>query len=100
MGANFETYPVQVKLSDERGVIDAYERIRKDMQYLNGHGGYTGTCAEDNGRVKLTDQVFSQHDTAEQWLADNAEKWEDTLAVFVSPASGEGYWLLGGWYSC
>ncbi len=69
--------------------------------YDNGHGGYTGSIAEDSGDpIKIKDLSFETIDAAGQWLDENAEKWGPSIAVKAVDHAFEPVWVVGGVYSC
>jgi hypothetical protein len=94
MGAENQTYRVKAKnLTDLK---EKYNELVEEACFYHGHGGYTGTIAESPG-LTVTSQVLSESE-AEDWLFDNAKKWEDTLAVKIKDTEED--WILGGCYSC
>ena len=54
-------------------IAEGYALIEQ-AAYEHGHGGYTGSWAECDG-VLVADYVAKDVDDAEEWLANNAEKW-------------------------
>ena len=94
MGADVQFYNVTCKEKD----LDAEaDKLRAEMRYEHGHGGYTGTIAEDNGELKLINKPMSKDD-AEDYIFDHAEKWEASLAIPIKDKENE--YIIGGCYSC
>lgn len=52
----------------------------KQTQYERGHGGYTGSFAEARG-LSIRDRTFASYAEAEEYIYENAQKWEDAIAV-------------------
>ena len=85
-------------------VEKAFRSAVEDAQFMNGHGGYTGTIAE-KGSFKLIprsemDEGEDEYDFAYR-LIDECDpridsKWGPAGAVKVD----EGKWLFFGWASC
>ena len=94
MGAEVQYYKVNCKESE---LEDRANDLREDARYEHGHGGYTGTIAEDNGRVKVTGFKAKTVREAEDYIDNNAKKWEDTLAVELEDEPDT--YILGGVYS-
>lgn len=64
----------------EAEVRKAFDRIHDDAEHDSGHDGYTGTWAEVPG-VSFPGKSFESRKEASEWLTNNAQKWEDALAV-------------------
>lgn len=94
MGADVQFYKVKAKRSE---LNEKANDLRDDARYDHGHSGYTGTIAEDNGQLTILDTPMSEGD-AEEYIEENAQKWEDTLAIPV--LNEEDIFILGGIYSC
>lgn len=89
MGADFNFYKLQSKTASTAKT--EFAKIKKQAQYDHGHSGYSGTFAECPG-FTMTKQVFKDADQAEDWLVDNAQKWEDALGVKVGDDIYIGAW--------
>lgn len=82
MGACFNSqyYPPmpEAELKQKfRELIDA-------LHFEHGHEGYNGTFTTNSG-LRITDKRFQTVRDAEEWLSNNARKWEDVLAVRFGP---------------
>lgn len=79
-----------------------------------GHGGYTGSWAEFNGRVTFHDKIFKSYNEAEEYLFGKftkkagkqiytegvVKKWEDVIVVQFRNSKGQLAWLAGACFSC
>lgn len=95
MGASFATLTIK-----ERDQVKA-RKIFADKQasdrYENGHS-YSGGIGMANGISFLPDHPFTDVDAADDWLSDNAEKWEAALAVPILDAANKFLcWRVGAW---
>lgn len=57
--------------------------------------GYTGDFQTVN-RVDFRGKVFADHDEANEYCLDHAEKWSTVVAVKVENET-ENYWWVAGW---
>lgn len=97
MGATVEFYKVKCKKNE---LDNKANELREEARYDYGHSGYTGTIAEDNGSLKIVNELMSVND-AEEYIDNNAQKWEETIAIPVEKNDdGTTTFLLGGVYSC
>lgn len=94
MGAEYQSERITGNESELQKIHDS---LVEDAQYEDGHGGYTGTFAESPG-LTVTGKVFATYKEADDWLLDNAEKWENSLAVQIKSDTNDK-WLIGGWFS-
>lgn len=94
MGASTETYKVKAK--NERELKAEYQALVETCLYDHGHSGYTGTIAESPGLDILKIELTT--DEAENYIFENAKKWENSLAIKIIDKDNE--WLIGGCYSC
>ena len=93
MGACEDLRPV--KASTVTALRAHYENIVAECLHEYGHGGYTGTFAESPD-LSIGDFDASDEAEAEQYILDNARKWENTLAVRIGDTDT---WILGGIFS-
>lgn len=93
MGAEFETYKVKAKNSNE--LKKEYESLVEQAQYDHGHSGYTGSIAESAG-LTISSEELSEEE-AEEFIDNNTKKWGNSLAVKIKDT--EDQWLIGGIYS-
>ena len=101
MGAETDYRILDGKLSVPE-LRKAWSAEVQEALYEHGHGGYTGTIAEDNGDpIKVKEHVLVQSiDDAHEWLNDNAEKWKASIAIKAIGYDEEVKWVVGGCYSC
>jgi hypothetical protein len=93
MGATNEYYELKCSIEDLEGEVDI---LREQARFDHGNSGYTGTIAEDSG-LEVIGKVMSLDD-AENYIEENAEKWDDSIAVPINKEKTK--WLVGGCYSC
>ena len=94
MGASVEYYKVKGIRKDLNNIADD---LRFKCRYENGHGGYSGTIAEDSGNLTIIDTPMSLIE-AQDYIDDKSEKWENSIAIKLKDTQDE--WLIGGCYSC
>lgn len=94
MGATTEFYKVKCVRSELNNTAND---LRDQAKYDHGHSGYTGTIAEDNGKLTILSEAMTTED-AYNYINDNARKWENSIAVPIKDTENE--WLIGGLYSC
>lgn len=101
------------------GGNEAYVRQRVKVQHENdcyecGHGGYTGSWAEWNGRVDFHREIFKSETLAYEYLFGKftgkgknqkytkgvVDKWENAIAVQFRNEKGQLNWLVGACFSC
>jgi hypothetical protein len=93
MGAEFMTETITAKTSKE--VKAKHDELVERDQYDHGHAGYSGTFAESPG-VTISDYEAKDAEDAEQYIDDNAKKWENSIAVRIK---GTDEWVIGGVFS-
>lgn len=94
MGADIDFYKVKCKRSElDKEANDLREQCRYDF----GNSGYTGTIAEDSGDLTIVSTEMTI-DEAETYIDENAEKWENSIAIKVKDKVD--VWVIGGIYSC
>lgn len=59
-----------------------FRGIVEDQQYEDGHDAYSGTFGSNSG-LRVTQKVFADEESAQEWISENAEKWGNVLAVKV-----------------
>lgn len=95
MGAQFNDYWLQA--DDKASAQKEFDELIESLTYRYGHDSYNGTFTTNaGGTVTFTDKTFDSVAAAEEWLVENAQKWEPVLAVKVV---GRGGWYLGAWSS-
>lgn len=79
MGACFtcEIFDGKLNSSELRKRYDA--RI-KDLLYEHGADAYNGTLTTTEG-LRIEDKTFDSRMAAEEYVADNTQKWQEALAV-------------------
>jgi hypothetical protein len=65
-----------------------YDRTQNGESYSGGIGMARG--------LRFVNRTFPTVNDAEDWLMDNAKKWEAALAV---RAEKENMWVIGAWCS-
>jgi hypothetical protein len=78
-------------------VTDLFADVQDQDLYENGHS-YSGGFGMARG-LKRVNQTFDSSRMAERWLQENAQKWEEALAVTVAEGGQPAYWLIGAWCS-
>lgn len=94
MGAEFVCE--KVKAREPVQLESIHDGLVSQAQYDYGHAGYTGSFAESPGLTIITSIEFDDEQTAEDYIYDNAKKWENALAVRIK---GTNDWLIGGCFS-
>ena len=97
MGAEFQT--LTVKSTDKKQIEKQFKAAQDEDRYENGHS-YSGGLGMAPGLEFPRVPTFENEGDADQWLADNAVKWENALGVFFKTKSGETACLIGAWCSC
>lgn len=93
MGAEFQYQ--KVIASNHNELKERYTGLVSQHQYTHGHGGYTGTFAESPG-LTILDKEFVDEESAVDYVFDNAQKWENSLAVKIRNSDK---WIVGGCFS-
>ena len=97
MGACFQTMSVQADKT-EKEVREIFEKVQDDDRFENGHS-YSGGFGMARG-LDFRQRTFATVSEADDWLADNAQKWEAALAVKVEASDGKpARWRIGAWCS-
>jgi hypothetical protein len=77
-----------------------FEREQEQDRFENGHS-YSGGIGMANGLRILQAPMFTRDKDADEWLADNCEKWEAAKAVPVfGSGGGIHHYRIGAWCSC
>ena len=97
MGAEYNETILDARTPED--ARSEFAAVIEGAAWENGHGGYTGTFAECPG-LTITKQVFDAKDAGTAWLEQNAQKWEDALAVKIRLPGQNWYYLVGAWCSC
>lgn len=79
MGACFTCEPFDGKLNTTE-LRRQYEARLIELTYEHGHGAYNGTLATTSGLV-IDDKTFDSRGDAEEYVANNTQKWEAARAV-------------------
>lgn len=78
MGAEFQS--ITIERGSEDDVRVAFEKQVEEDEWEYGHRSYTGSFTEFHG-LDIRPHIFNSFELAEEWLMENAEKWESALAV-------------------
>jgi hypothetical protein len=104
MGACFQEMIVPFR-HQRKEIEKIFERVQDQDRYENGHS-YSGGFGMATGLTFVMSRVFHDEAAARDWLQDNAQKWENALAVqFYTGSEGDGSipeerkWLIGAWCS-
>jgi hypothetical protein len=89
MGACYDS--IIIEASSIAELKKKFRETQDSLLYEYGHNGYSGTLGECNG-LKVVNKTFTERREADDWIADNAEKWEEALAIEIE----EGKYLVGG----
>ena len=109
MGAAFQSrvFPGDLK---KEAVRSEFEDLQERDRYDNGHS-YSGGFGMARG-LQFRSETFPTVDDAEEWLAENAQKWEAALAVRArevreklwgetpNPNFNTEVWIVGAWCAC
>jgi hypothetical protein len=88
MGCNFNFQKLNAKTKHE--AVQQAQAVIEQAKYDYGHAGYSGSFAEAQGVEVRAWQAKDAAD-AEQWLDENAEKWEAALLIM----DRDGNWYMG-----
>ena len=99
MGANLQLYT----FNDDKSPADIKEHWRIIQDELESDLEiplcYSGTVKELSRGVDFKHQVMSNRDEAEDYIADNQEKYGRAMAVKYREPDNTYKWLVGGWCS-
>jgi len=95
MGASFISRAIQE--TERPQITKKFNEIVDACIYEYGHNSYNGTFSTMEGLTIKIDKVFPTRDSAEDYIADNTEKWGNAMAVTVKEDNKEPYTLIGGW---
>lgn len=91
MGANYQS--MNVTTTDKKAVESTFLDAQETDRYENGHS-YSGGFGMATGLTFKAPEKFTSDDAADDWLQENAEKWGDALAVWVSE-DGNPHYRIG-----
>jgi hypothetical protein len=96
MGASLQT--VTFHTDDRKAIATEWDGMVSQDLHENGHS-YSGGIGMLGSRIaKWVDKQFTNRDDADEYIADNQEKWEPAMAVsFIE--KDKKCWLIGGWCS-
>lgn len=94
MGAEYVSYKVKAKSVAE--LNEKFNELQENAAYEHGHS-YSGDINMANG-LKIDKKIFKDYITADNYIADTAEKWGHAIAVEVTTEK-ETYYLIGAWCS-
>lgn len=96
MGAEFQV--MTVNSTNRVKIKKQFKSAQETDLYDNGHF-YSGGFGMAPGLEFNDSKTFETYDEAEQWLLDNAQKWENAIAVPVKDGKKIIY-AIGAWCSC
>lgn len=94
MGAEYVSYKVKAKSVAE--LNEKFDLLQKKAQHNYGYS-YSGNINMATG-LKIDKKIFKEHYSADNYIADTAEKWGPAIAVEVTTEK-ETYYLIGAWCS-
>jgi hypothetical protein len=94
MGACFQSTTVDGNLKRAE-LVEEFQRLQYQDRYENGHE-YSGGFGMASGLRVESREPFASVRTAEDWLQDNAEKWEHAIAVTAKDGDALK-WVIGAW---
>jgi len=94
MGAYYEE--ARLTAESEKELKDKYQNLVAHEQYMNGHGGYSGTFAE-KPQLRIIRGMYNPttEDEAYEHCSNENDKWGPAFAYYV----GDYRWYIGGWCS-
>ena len=92
MGANFHWMAIPPG-RDRREVKTLFQQARDWDRFENGRF-YSGGFGMASG-LTFTGDIFKNETEAYDWLSDNAQKWEDALAVQFFDENYNLKWMIG-----
>ena len=97
MGANLNT--VSFKTDDKKAIAQDWATMVTESQYTSGHeySGEIGMMGSDEINWRPITPMEDER-AAEDYIADNHEKWECAMAVPYKDGDKRHY-VLGGWCS-
>jgi len=95
MGASFISRAIQE--TERPQITKKFNEIVDQCIYEYGHNSYNGTFSTMEGLTIKIDKVFPTRDSAEDYIAENTEKWGNAMAVTVKEDNKEPYTVIGGW---
>ncbi len=78
MGANFETH--EAGNCDTETLRDKFRELQEELCRQYGNDAYAGHLGITTG-LTVSNKKFDSHEAAEEWLMENADKWDDSVAV-------------------
>ena len=94
MGGWYEETKITAR--SEKDLKDKYRELVAHEQYMNGHGGYSGTLAEKL-QLRIVRRMHdpTTEDQAYEHCLDENDKWGPAFAYYL----GNHQWYIGGWCS-
>ena len=84
MGANFDS--VTFKPCSKEELKQQFEVVQNEMCAEHGHDTYAGHIGIAAG-LTISSKTFKNQNDAYDWVSENAEKWENAVAVQVGDFS-------------
>ena len=95
MGASYISRAI--KETSRTDITKKFNEIVDMCIYEYGHDSYNGTFSTMDGLSVKIDKVFSDRDSADDYIAEHTEKWGSAMAVTVKEDNKEPYTVIGGW---
>ena len=87
MGGEYNTRIYEGKLSKDK-VRKMAQDTTDEMNYEDGSGSYSGHWGVKNGGIDFCSTTFATENDAENWLADNNDKWGNIGACYFDNQVG------------
>lgn len=95
MGASL--YTERIDSIDSKEVKRRYLEMWNEARDYYGSNPYNGSFSTLEKNVSFVYNIFNSKDEAEDYIAENQEKWGPAMAVIVKEGNNEPYTLIGGW---
>ena len=95
MGASFISRRIDSISKDE--VKRRFNEIWEEARDYYGSNPYNGSFSTFQKSVTFVYNTFMSEREAEDYIADNQEKWGPAMAVIVKEGNNAPYTLIGGW---
>lgn len=100
MGAHFDSICIRATTEDD--LKKKYKTYIEQEEHEHGHDAYSGTLATTSGLSIRSHTKFKDRHKADKFIEENAEKWEEAIAVRITKkpykdAKIGHWWVIGGW---
>jgi hypothetical protein len=98
MGTNLNYRSYKDNVGKET-ILKYWNAAVENCLYENGHSYSGGIGMLGDGVDSWHDKEFDSASEADDWLANNHQKWDGAMAVSFFNKKREKYWIIGGWCS-